>query len=73
MRDPERLAGPWLRERDQLERRIFDGELDGEEASLAAEVWLESFTTSLHDSDPTDQRPAWVRRYWAARDRQARA
>lgn len=73
MRDPERLAGPWLAERDRIERRTFDGELQGVEAQLTADAWLESFTTSLRGSEPTDQRPSWVRRYWAARERQARA
>lgn len=73
MRDPGRLANPWLGERDRLERRIFEAELQGAEALLSAEAWLESVASSLQGTDPVDQRPAWVRRYWAERDRQARA
>lgn len=69
LRDPARWLPRIAESRRALEARGFAGELGSEEAFDAHAVWLEQRTAEL--GRPDDERPRWVRRFWAGRDRRA--
>ncbi len=71
-RDPERLLPLFAKERDELEARwLGDGAPAPAEAFAEAERRLAEWTRRVVAAAGGDQRPAFVRRYWARRDARA--
>jgi dipeptidase len=74
-RDPERLLPLFAKERDELEARWLGGGAESApaaafaEASLCLAEWTPRVAAA---AGALDQRPGFVRRYWAERDRRAR-
>jgi secernin len=65
MREPARLAGLFLAERDALEARFLDGEFDPRAAFGEGDAALARWTERVRAaSSDVDVRPSWARRYW---------
>lgn len=71
MRDPEELAPRVKSEFTPLERAWLESSPSPEEAWSLAEEAMERAWKSVSRQIGTDQRPWWVRRYWARRNQQA--
>ncbi len=69
MRDPEAAYPTFTSERDQIEARWLAAPPDPEAAFPEADLALARWHAGLPESP--DRRPAFVRRYWAKRDRRA--
>jgi hypothetical protein len=71
-RDPERLLPLFAKERDELEARwLGAGAPAPADAFAEGERRLAEWTRRLAAAAGGDQRPAFVRRYWAQRDARA--
>jgi secernin len=68
LKDPH-LYGSFVPERDDVEHRWLKDPPSSEKAFDEAADLLESWLSRI--PDPPDRRPAFVRRYWRVRNRQA--
>lgn len=72
MRDPERLAPLFLRDRDEVEQRWLIEPPPGQTAFDEGSDLLHHWSNRISGApDPVDTRPRWARRYWAKRDEMA--
>ncbi|MFU8840858.1 MAG: carcinine hydrolase/isopenicillin-N N-acyltransferase family protein [Nitriliruptoraceae bacterium] len=67
----ETAGRAWAVERVGLERQVLRGELAGLEAVAAVRAIRQRWVSWLDAAPPRDDRPAYVRRCWAQRDRWA--
>jgi secernin len=71
VRDPGRLLPLYARERDDLERRWFASPPTSAAAFAEADRRTADWLARVMAAVTRDVRPAYVRRYWRARDRRA--
>jgi dipeptidase len=72
MRDPERLAPLFLRDRDEVEQRWLVDPPEGQSAFNEGSELLHHWSNRVAGApDPVDVRPRWARRYWAKRNTMA--
>lgn len=71
MRDPVSLLPLFAGDRDAIEARWLENVPDPAAAFVEADRRLEEWTGRVAAAGGEDRRPAWVRRYWAERDRRA--
>jgi secernin len=71
VRDPATALALFTRERDALEHAWLIDPPSGEQATAQAEEALARWTEAVQRSASADRRPAYIRRYWAKRDRRA--
>lgn len=69
--DPDRLVPRFAAERTEVEARWQAAPPEPVVAFAEADRLLASWTELVHEDEPRDRRPPWVRRYWAERDRRA--
>lgn len=70
---PDARLARYLRERDALEGAWLDGDVSSTQAFEAWAAFVERWRVALASDAPTDGRPWVTRRYWAAREADARA
>ena len=72
MRNPDRLANPFLAERDSVEAGWFTSPPGGQVAFDEGSVLLDRWASAVAAAeDGKDVRPIWARSYWKKRDRAA--
>ncbi len=71
LRDPEALLPLFVAERDALEARWLDSPPGPEQAFAEAERHRAGWERRVAAAAVADQRPGWLRRYWALRNQRA--